>query len=146
MILVDTNVLGRLCHFSDPLRAQAVAALLTLRKSHGRLVLAPQVCYEFWVTATRPSSVNGLGMTVDRATRWLDYFHTAFEILRDPSDLLDRWEALIRHHRTVGKAAHDARLVAFMQAHGLSSILTFNSGDFARYGITVIDPRHLPTA
>ena len=32
-----------------------------------------------------------------------------------------------------GKTTHDARLVAAMNVHGISSILTFNVQDFARY-------------
>jgi hypothetical protein len=41
-----------------------------------------------------------------------------------------------------GKNAHDARLVAAMIVHGVSSILTFNAKDFTRYAeIVVVDPR-----
>ena len=36
---------------------------------------------------------------------------------------------------------HDARLVALMQVHGITHILTLNRADFARYpGIVPIDP------
>jgi predicted nucleic acid-binding protein len=37
---------------------------------------------------------------------------------------------------------HDAWLVAAMNSHGVKRILTFNTGDFARYdGIECIDPK-----
>jgi hypothetical protein len=41
----------------------------------------------------------------------------------------------------VGKNAHDARLVAAMNVHGLTQLLTFNNQDFQRYpGISVVTP------
>jgi predicted nucleic acid-binding protein len=44
-------------------------------------------------------------------------------------------------HAVKGKQVHDARLVAMMEAHGITHILTLNGADFARYpGIVVIDP------
>lgn len=42
------------------------------------------------------------------------------------------------------KQVHDARLVALMQAHGITHILTLNGSDFTRYpGITPVDPASL---
>jgi predicted nucleic acid-binding protein len=42
----------------------------------------------------------------------------------------------------VGKPAHDARLIAAMQRHGITVILTFNANDFSRYqSIRPISPR-----
>ena len=47
-------------------------------------------------------------------------------------------------YRVAGKNTHDARLVAAMVVHGVSSILTFNIQDFTRYAeITIFDPRTL---
>ena len=41
----------------------------------------------------------------------------------------------------VGKSAHDARLVAAMEPHGLTHLLTFNLADFRRYSnIQLLDP------
>ena len=40
-----------------------------------------------------------------------------------------------------GKPAHDARLVAAMHVHGLTTILTFDRTGFSRYaGIEVLHP------
>jgi len=40
-----------------------------------------------------------------------------------------------------GKLAHDTRMVAAMQRHGLTSLLTFNKSDFSRFaGIHVLSP------
>jgi hypothetical protein len=44
-------------------------------------------------------------------------------------------------HQVLGKTAHDARIVAAMQRHQLSHILTFNVEDFRRYpAIQVLNP------
>jgi predicted nucleic acid-binding protein len=143
MILVDTNVLGQLCHATDPLRPFSLNALRVFRRQGQRLVIVPQTLYEFWVTATRPAAVNGLEMPFERAMRWFNHFQNAFVVLSDPPELLDVWQGLLIAHRTVGKRAHDGRLVAAMQLHGIASILTFNIRDFEKYPIQVIDPRTL---
>lgn len=47
-------------------------------------------------------------------------------------------------HEVLGRKAHDTRLVAFMQAHHLLSIVTFNVADFARYSdISVRTPQQV---
>lgn len=51
------------------------------------------------------------------------------------------WESLVVQYQGSGKPAHDARLVAAMQVHGLTSILTFDKSGFSRYpGIEVVNP------
>lgn len=46
-------------------------------------------------------------------------------------------------HNVPGVKVHDARLVAAMNVHNVPRILTFNAGDFLRYGIEVIEPQSL---
>jgi predicted nucleic acid-binding protein len=56
----------------------------------------------------------------------------------------DEWRRLVGAYAVSGKNAHDARLVAAMKVHGITHILSFNSGDFARYPeVTVIEPSTL---
>jgi predicted nucleic acid-binding protein len=51
------------------------------------------------------------------------------------------WEALVTRYQVSGKPAHDARLVAAMQAHGLTAILTFDRSGFSRYaGVEIVHP------
>ena len=51
------------------------------------------------------------------------------------------WESLVIQYRVSGKPVHDARLVAAMKVHGLTSILTFDRTGFSRYGgIEVVHP------
>jgi hypothetical protein len=46
---------------------------------------------------------------------------------------LGQWRNLVAANDVKGKNAHDARLVAAMQRHGLTDLLSFNKRDFARY-------------
>jgi hypothetical protein len=47
---------------------------------------------------------------------------------------------LVVKHSVLGAKVHDTRLVAAMNVHDVGRILTFNVGDFARYGIEVLHP------
>jgi predicted nucleic acid-binding protein len=141
-ILLDTNVLLRV---SDPNHAhhpQAAAAVDSLDADGHELRTVPQNLYEYWVVATRPLADNGLGFTSHEVQPYLARIKGLFPLLRDERGILDRWEALVSTLDVRGRKAHDARLVAAMQRHGLTHILTFNDADFARYsGITVLTPR-----
>jgi hypothetical protein len=53
-------------------------------------------------------------------------------------------ERLVVQHRIIGLKVHDAKLVgAAMNVNGVRRILTFNTEDFARYGIEAIHPPSL---
>jgi hypothetical protein len=111
----------------------------------GDLVLFPQSLYEFWSVATRaigppPTGLKGLGMTCKRAADWSRFFRRRFTLIRDPDDLFERWQTLVETHGIRETKSHGARLVAAMQAHKITRILTFNAGDLKRFSITVIDP------
>ena len=44
-------------------------------------------------------------------------------------------------HNVKGKQAHDTRLVAAMERHGVKHLLTFNKSDFARFpAIVALSP------
>jgi len=96
--------------------------------------------------ATRPLSSNGLGMsTIDAQSRIVELRRT-FILMPDTAGVFDNWLALVSHHDVKGKPSHHARLVAAMQVHGITQILTFNRGDFARYpGIMVLTPDEVVT-
>lgn len=72
---------------------------------------------------------------------------TRMYVLVDTGVLLrffDRWKLSIVHNQVRGKQVHDARLIAFMRAHGFDHILTLDPGDFQRYpGITILTPAML---
>lgn len=144
MILVDTNVLLRMVQPGHSMHAAALSAIAELRLGNEMLCVVPQALYEFWVVATRPVELNGLGMTAAEAAADIVRIRQRFQLFHDDRSVFERWRELVVQHEVLGKSAHDARLVAAMERHGLRRILTFNVDDFKRYpGIEVLDLRHV---
>lgn len=140
MILLDTNLLGRITDSGDPHCAPARRAMRVLPAGGEQLVIVPQNLYEFWVVATRMPAANGLGMSPAQASQWLDFFQRRFTLLPDREDLTDRWHVLVKTLGIRGFRAHDARLAAAMQSYSISRLLTFNGRDFKDLPITTVDP------
>jgi len=61
-------------------------------------------------------------------------------LLPDAPAVYAEWKRLVVQHGVLSSKAHDARLVATMNVHGVRRILTFNTADFARYRIAVLHP------
>jgi len=96
---------------------------------------------EFWVVATRPVGQNGLGLSIPEAASELMRLKSMFPLLPDAPAIYEIWENLVIQYQVSGKPAHDARLVAAMQVHGITAILTFDRTGFSRYsGIEVVHP------
>jgi predicted nucleic acid-binding protein len=96
---------------------------------------------EFWAVATRPASDNGLGMTVETAAGELTALRRLFALLPATATIFQEWERLVTTHRVSGKNTHDAHIVAAMNVYGISTIMTFNVQDFARYSnISAVHP------
>jgi predicted nucleic acid-binding protein len=91
--------------------------------------------------ATRPVAQNGLGLSTPEAASELMRLKSMFPLLPDTPAIYQVWENLVIQHQVSGKPAHDARLVAAMLVHGITSILTFDKTGFSRYaGVEVVHP------
>jgi|SRR6185295_8348637 len=140
-VLLDTNILTRSAQPGHPMHKAALDAVDILRTRGEQLYVVPQNLVEFWAVATRPLSVNGLGMTPAQAQSELSRIKSLFRLLPDTPAIYDEWETLVSRHQVSGRNAHDARIVAAMNVHAISSILTFNGDDFKRYSaINVVSP------
>lgn len=140
-MLVDTSVLARTLQPHHPLYVPADRAIRLLPENGKILHVVAQNLIELWTVATRPLRENGLGMTPARAASELAKIKSIFLFLPETPAIYPAWESLVIQHQVIGKSVHDARLVAAMQAHGLTSILTFDRTGFSRYrGIEVIHP------
>lgn len=140
-VLVDTNVVLRLRGPDTAHRSVFDNALEQLINRGETLHLCTQVAIEFWSVATRPLDVNGFGLDPAAAKERLRYFATLLVWLPEPADIGQRWLSLVNRYEVRGKQVHDARLVAFMEAHGLPHLLTLNTADFTRYkNITALHP------
>jgi predicted nucleic acid-binding protein len=140
-VLVDTSTLLRTLQPRHPHRELARSAIKALTAQGRELYIVPQNLIELWVVATRPADQNGLGMKPAAAKGELTRLKTMFVLLPETPAIYPVWESLVTKHQVSGKPAHDARIVAAMQVHGLTSILTFDQSGFTRYpGIEVIHP------
>ncbi len=139
--LLDTNILIRAAQPGHPMHATAADAVDALHRRGNHLFLMPQNLYEFWVVVTRPIAQNGLGFTPSQARSEIDQLKKLFTLLDETPSIFPAWEHLVTSYAVSGKTAHDARLVAAMQVHGIAQLLTFNIADFQRFtSITVLDP------
>ena len=98
----------------------------------------------FWAVATRPSVNNGLGLSIALAESQVNNLKAMFALLDDTPQIFSAWERIVRQYGVTGKQAHDARLVAAMEVHNLTHLLTFNDRDFKRFTeITVVNPHDI---
>ncbi len=140
-ILVDSNILLRVANASDSQHRLAKDAVAKLLRRQDNLCMVPQAIYEFWVVATRPVSVNGLGFGVAHVQGEIVKLKQLFVLLKETDAFYPEWEALVSSHWVVGKNAHDTRYVAAMIVHGIAHLLTFNKRDFQRFtNITAMTP------
>jgi predicted nucleic acid-binding protein len=140
-MLVDTSVLVRTLQPHHPLFSSADRAIRVLPGQGKKLQIVAQNLIELWVVATRPLGENGLGMTPAEAATELGRIKGMFLFLPETPAIYPVWESLVINHGVSGKPSHDARLVAAMQVHGLTAILTFDKTGFSRFpGIEVVHP------
>lgn len=132
-VLLDTNILLRLADTGNPHHLDALSAVKKLDAMGIVCTIVPQVLYEYWVVVTRPSENNGLGLSTEIAEAGVAKWISTFQFLRDERGVYGHWLKLVGTHDVKGKNAHDARLVAAMQRHGINDLLTFNQSDFARF-------------
>ena len=139
--LLDTNVLIRTANGLDAQNAIASGATVQLISDGHDVFLAAQNIIEFWSVATRPLANNGLNWDSSRVEQQVQTFLSRFHLLHDNPAIFEVWRQLVVTHQVRGKSVHDARLVAAMQTHQVTHMLTFNVVDFVRYpNITVVSP------
>jgi predicted nucleic acid-binding protein len=143
--LIDTSILARLANATDAQHAVAAWAVLELHRRAEVLHLTPQVLIEFRNVATRPISVNGLGLSSLAAEALTATFEARFPILEDTPDIYAAWKSLVSTLSVIGKQVHDARLIAVCNVYNVTHFLTFNVTHFVRLaafkpGVVVIDP------
>ncbi len=142
--LPDTSVILRLNEPGNPVVEIVGKCLEKLRIDRQELVIVPQILVEFWVVATRPKSVNGLGLTIDEAELEIENLQRVFPVLPETENIFATWKVLVTKYRVSGKVAHDTRIVAAMIVHGIENILTLNPDDFKRFTeINAVSPRDI---
>ena len=143
--VIDTNVLLRLVVPAASQHQHAAQAVKTLLARGEELLLAPQVVMEFWSVATRPKDVNGYGWTAAETEIEVANLMAQFSLLPETSAVFAEWLRLVGVRGTIGKQVHDAHIVALLNTHNVSHLLTFNVADFAPYGIHAVSPAAIPS-
>ena len=137
----DTNIILRLAEPAHPMHGTALKAVTTLFTNGHNICLLPQNLIEFWNVATRPADKNGLGWTATQTDAEVTVLENTFTILPDVPTIYTEWRRLVTAHSVLGKQVHDTRIVAAMNVHRVTHLLTFNTADFKRFsGIVLIDP------
>lgn len=144
--LLDTNVVMRFCNPADKQHQLAAEAISSLLIQDHECSIVAQIVIEFWVVATRPIEVNGLGWTVEQTRHTIDQLLNRFPLVEESQKIFPHWLNLVTANQVIGKRTHDARIVAAMLANGITHLLTFNPSDFTSLsGITVTHPQELMT-
>jgi predicted nucleic acid-binding protein len=144
LYLLDTNILLRIADTSSPQHPLALAAITNTLSKGDKCVITSQVLIEFWVVATRPVEVNGLGWTPQLTTEKMRQFIAQFSLLEETSEIFPHWFQLVVSHNIKGKRTHDVRLLAIMTVYNIPYLLTLNPNDFIPLpDITIIQPQDL---
>ena len=142
--LYDTNILLRLSDRISANYALARDATYILIEQGHKCCLTSQIIIEFWVVATRPTEVNGLGWTPERTKNQINQFLTRFTVLEETPEIFTLWFQLVTDYNIKGKRTHDIRLLAVMKAHSITHLLTFNPDDFVPLpNIIILQPQDL---
>jgi predicted nucleic acid-binding protein len=143
--LLDTNVLMRLANAADAQHKDALQAVLKLERAGEQVFIAPQILVEYRNAATRPVSMNDLGLTAVVADADVVQFESRFQLLAESADIHPAWKLLVSTAGVIGKRVHDARIVAICQGSIVDRILTFDVAHFTLLaqlvpGLAVVHP------
>jgi predicted nucleic acid-binding protein len=139
-VLVDTNVLLRRTQPDHPSHAVAVESVARVLATGETVYFTAQNIAEFWNVATRPLVNNGLGFSVALTLSEVGKIEQVLTLMPDSPAAYREWKRLVVEYGVLGSKVHDTKLVAAMNVHGVRRILTFNTGDFARYEVEAIHP------
>lgn len=142
--LLDTNILLRSRDIASPDYNLVDRTIRYLISNNHRCFITSQVLIEFWVVATRPLAVNGLGWTPEETELLVQMLINQFEWLEETPDIFRLWFSLATTHKISGKRTHDLRIQAVVLSHNISHILTLNPKDFVEFeGITIVHPNSI---
>lgn len=102
-LLIRHKCSVRLYDTNNPLNEVIRQRLKQLERDGEDLVIVPQVLVEFWAVATRPVSVNGLGMTTEKAEMELGKLQKLLKVLPENEKIFDEWRTLVGNTKSVVK-------------------------------------------
>ena len=135
MSFVDTDVPVYAAADSAPFHDRARAALIRLAVSE-RLSISRQILHDHLAVMTRQQTW-GKPLTLMEAIADAAAFTNRFDVLEDGRAVWDQLCELSRNCAIAGRQVHDANIAATMLADGERRLLTFNTGDFQRFGALI---------
>lgn len=125
---VDTNVLVY-ASIEDDRRHAACRNLL--KNTDIPLYISPQILAEFYSTITNSKRVT-TPYTPSKAIEFIEILLSYEHIVMLPISLgvSQRWLALLKRSGVRGPLVFDLQIAATMMAHGVTTLITFNSDDF----------------
>ncbi len=140
ILFVDTNIL---LTATDERRSGHRDAQRLFNESRERgyhLGASGQILREYLVVATRPVSMNGLGLDTADAVANINELRRYVRCFEENEEVSHRLRKLAIAHGISGRRLHDANIAATMLAHGIERVVTRNAADFASFdGIEVVD-------
>ena len=116
----------------------------TLTKQGTDLWISRQVLREYLAALSRPQTFSQPvpATTLGESIR---AFERRFRIAEDNALVTAKLLELLLQFPSGGKQVHDANIVATMLVHGVPTLSTHNTADFARFsGVTEIVPLNAP--
>ena len=132
--MLDTNILLTATDEDRAGHDQALDVINGWPAQGTILYTSGQIIREYLGVATRPANHNGLGLTVSDALDNARAFRSRMLLLAEDAKVANRLAELLEETKSSGKQVHDANVVATMLVHGVDTVVTLNTGDFARFG------------
>jgi len=130
-VFVDTNILLTATDSRREGHRNAIDLLRNATQKEFTLCLSGQVLREYLVVATRPVSVNGLGLGIPEAAQNVEKFRSVTVFLAEHLTVHRELLKAFGEKRVTGAKIHDLNIVATMKVAGVRHLLTLNPGDFA---------------
>jgi predicted nucleic acid-binding protein len=131
--MLDTNILLTATDEGRAGHEQALDVINGWPAEGTSLYTSGQVIREYLGVATCPPAHNGLGLTVSDALDNARAFRSRMRLLAEDAKVANRLAELLEETKSSGKQVHDANVVATMLVHGVDTVVTLNTADFARF-------------
>lgn len=131
-IFFDTNILIYLSNEDSPYHSEAEVEFERILKTKAEVWISRQVLREYAVVMTKPDSVEkplSSEEVIEDLRKWQKIFNLADENKSVTKKLI----SLIKKYDIKGKRIHDVNIVATMIVNSISTIFTYNSGDFRTF-------------
>ena len=132
-MFIDTNVLVYSRILEAPHHEAARTMLERALQDEEPLRISRQVVREYLAVVTRPQTWPN-PISREDALDDVNRLVGSFEILEDGPAVTERLVGLCQEVPVGGRQIHDANIVATMLVYEERRLMTFNVGDFRRYG------------